>query len=76
MDGSGSAVFRELDTIRINKLGANDSGFCVLSHDVGQKPFAFGAPGRNRTCDPWLRRPILYPLSYGRQLQKTVTILL
>ena len=52
MDGSGSAVFRELDTIRINKLGANDSGFCVLSHDVGQKPFAFGAPGRNRTCDP------------------------
>ncbi len=67
MDGSGSAVFRELDTIRINKLGANDSGFCVLSHDVGQKPFAFGAPGRNRTCDPWRRRPILYPLSYGRQ---------
>ena len=51
MDGSGSAVFRELDTIRINKLGANDSGFCVLSHDVGKKPFAFGAPGRNRTCD-------------------------
>ena len=50
MDGSESAVFRELDTIRINKLGANDSGFCVLSHDVGQKPFAFGAPGRNRTC--------------------------
>ena len=55
MDGSGSAVFRELDTIRINKLGANDSGFCVLSHDVGQKPFAFGAPGRNRTCE--LRSP-------------------
>ena len=25
-----------------------------------------GAPGTNRTCDPWLRRPILYPLSYGR----------
>ena len=20
-----------------------------------------GAPGRNRTCDPWLRRPMLYP---------------
>jgi len=52
MDGSESAVFRELDTIRINKLGANDSGFCVLPHDLGQKPFAFGAPGRNRTCDP------------------------
>ena len=24
------------------------------------------APGRNRTCDPRLRRPMLYPLSYGR----------
>ena len=25
-----------------------------------------GAPGRSRTCDPRLRRPVLYPLSYGR----------
>jgi hypothetical protein len=25
-----------------------------------------GAPGWNRTSGPWLRRPILYPLSYGR----------
>ena len=25
-----------------------------------------GAPGRTRTCDPRLRRPMLYPLSYGR----------
>src|SRR4029079_14212339 len=25
-----------------------------------------GAPGGIRTHDPWLRRPILYPLSYGR----------
>jgi hypothetical protein len=24
------------------------------------------APGRNRTCDPRLRRPLLYPLSYWR----------
>lgn len=24
-----------------------------------------GAPGRNRTCDPALRRGVLYPLSYG-----------
>ncbi len=23
-----------------------------------------GAPGRNRTCDPLLRRQPLYPLSY------------
>ena len=25
-----------------------------------------GAAGWNRTSDPWLRRPILYPLSYSR----------
>src|SRR5215471_3655785 len=24
-----------------------------------------GAPGRTRTCDPLLRRQMLYPLSYG-----------
>ena len=24
-----------------------------------------GAPGRNRTCDSWFRKPLLYPLSYG-----------
>ncbi len=27
---------------------------------------AFGAAGGDRTHDPWLRRPILYPLSYSR----------
>jgi cytochrome c5 len=31
-----------------------------------------GAPGRSRTYDPWLRRPILYPLSYGRVERITV----
>ena len=25
-----------------------------------------GTPGRIRTCNPRLRRPVLYPLSYGR----------
>ena len=25
----------------------------------------FGAPDTNRTCDPLLRREMLYPLSYG-----------
>ena len=29
--------------------------------------WGFGAPGWNRTSDPWLRRPILYPLSYERE---------
>jgi hypothetical protein len=26
---------------------------------------ASGDPGRSRTCDPLLRRQVLYPLSYG-----------
>lgn len=26
-----------------------------------------GAAGGDRTHDPWLRRPILYPLSYSRK---------
>jgi hypothetical protein len=30
--------------------------------------FSLDAPGRNRTCDLWLRRPALYPLSYERAL--------
>ena len=30
------------------------------------RPRMTSAPGRIRTCDTWLRRPLLYPLSYGR----------
>jgi hypothetical protein len=26
----------------------------------------FGAPGRTRTRNPWVRSPVLYPLSYRR----------
>ena len=65
-EGSDREVLRWLDIIRTNKLGANDSLFRDFMHDVVQKNPRFGAPGRNRTYDPWLRRPILYPLSYGR----------
>ena len=30
-----------------------------------QKALSAGGPGRNRTCNPQLRRLLLYPLSYG-----------
>ena len=36
-EGSERAEFRCVDTIRINKLGANDSGFRYFLHDLGQK---------------------------------------
>ena len=40
-EGSERAVFRCVDTIRINKLEPNDSGFCFSMHDVGQKTPSF-----------------------------------
>ena len=33
-----------------------------------------GAPGRTRTCDPRLRRPMLYPLSYGRTHSESIRL--
>lgn len=41
MEGSERAEFRCVDTIRINKLDANDSGFRDFPHDIGQKPLEF-----------------------------------
>ena len=32
---------------------------------------ACGAADGDRTHDPWLRRPILYPLSYSRGVRRT-----
>ena len=40
-DGSERAEFRCVDTIRINKLDLNDSGFCDFTHDLGQNPPLF-----------------------------------
>ena len=30
----------------------------------GQQTMSFNAGDRGRTCNLWLRRPLLYPLSY------------
>ena len=43
-------------------------GVDVVIENVGE--VAFGAAGGDRTHDPRLRRPILYPLSYSRILLK------
>ena len=40
-EGSERAEFRCVDTIRINKLDPNDSGFYDFTHDVGQNPLLF-----------------------------------
>jgi hypothetical protein len=31
-----------------------------------------GPPGRDRTCDPRLKRALLYQLSYGRKMAKAL----
>ena len=33
-----------------------------------------GAAGGDRTHDPWLRRPILYPLSYSRNVAQQAIV--
>ena len=40
-EGSERAEFRCVDTIRINNLDPNDSGFHSFAHDVGQIPLLF-----------------------------------
>jgi hypothetical protein len=38
----------------------------TMEGDVPGSANGSGAAGGDRTHDPWLRRPILYPLSYSR----------
>ena len=46
---------------RVRKIAAS-----VRRSLSGKKKTKSGAPGRYRTCNPCLRRAVLYPLSYGR----------
>jgi hypothetical protein len=47
----------------INAGPNSDALLAIASRPTTAIP---GAPGADRTRDPWLRRPVLYPLSYGR----------
>src|SRR4051812_14856835 len=44
-----------------------DQASAFSCHDLRAHPsdWVRGGPGRNRTCNPQLRRLLLYPLSYG-----------
>jgi hypothetical protein len=50
-----------------------ESGGLLVGEQVGTgaqgSPGTVGAPGRIRTCDRWIRSPLLYPLSYERLLE-------
>eukprot|EP01035_Chromulina_nebulosa_P005796 gene5796-7855_t len=39
-----------------------------------ESPSVVGAAGGDRTHDPWLRRPILYPLSYSRNALNSIRL--
>jgi hypothetical protein len=56
------------DLIDVRRLRVR-SGLPVVAPERWQARAKAGAPGRTRTCDPRLRRPMLYPLSYGRPLR-------
>ena len=47
---------------------SNSSTTFINTNKNRQKDKRFGAAGGDRTHDHWLRRPILYPLSYSRTL--------
>ena len=47
---------------RLRCLNVYLNGYCFQLHK-----FRSGAPGRNRTCNPRLRRPMLYPIELRAQ---------
>lgn len=53
-----------MDNLNFAKVGRNGGQAPLLS--VKHMRVQNGAPGRIRTSDTWLRKPVLYPLSYGR----------
>lgn len=55
---------------------ANQSGWRDGKETQGFPGVLNGAAGGDRTHDPWLRRPILYPLSYSRNAEKLTLALI
>jgi hypothetical protein len=55
-----------LSTAPTDFIGPGDLPVTAKSHLIEVAFLVFGAAGGDRTHDPWLRRPILYPLSYSR----------
>ncbi|CCQ15938.1 Chromosome transmission fidelity protein 18 [Rhodococcus sp. AW25M09] len=51
------------DLLHVQQPQGNEEGTILANMDSDQRKR--GAPGRIRTCDQGIRRPLLYPLSYG-----------
>ena len=54
----------------LQKMTLGLTGFPAVTNTILRAKSLYGAAGGDRTHDPWLRRPILYPLSYSRNSKK------
>src|SRR5215208_7110538 len=65
--GHGRAGSRDHDAlVQTHMVRPIDRPSCAIAATIGKRSWKLGAAGGDRTHDPWLRRPILYPLSYSR----------
>ena len=55
-----------MKAVMIAAAGKKQTMIAQCVSNSPQRPNRYGAAGGDRTHDPWLRRPILYPLSYSR----------
>ena len=49
-------ILKNQTSLRVSKVILSPGGTLKLVLDL------IGAPDRNRTCNPWIRSPILYPI--------------
>ena len=49
-------ILNNKTSLRVSKVILSPGGTLKLALDL------IGAPDRNRTCNPWIRSPILYPI--------------
>ena len=75
-DGSERAEFKCVDTIRINKLEANDSGFHDFSHDLGQNTPLFWRARQESNLRPLASEANTLSTELRAPAVKTVTLLL
>jgi hypothetical protein len=68
---------RKVFQLAYEMTGQARRGHRPQSHDGepdSQNLARFGAPGRTRTCDPRLRRPVLYPTELRAHMGRSVSV--
>ena len=75
-EGSERAEFKCVDTIIINKLDANNSGFRNFPHDVSQKPLDFWRARQESNLRPLASEANTLSTELRAPVEKLVTLLL